>query len=359
MSEIPPLPPISTNPLVSVIINNFNYARFVGCAIQSALDQTYQNIEVIVVDDGSTDGSRSVIEGFGPRIASIFKPNGGQGSAYNVGFERSRGELILFLDSDDLLDPAAVETVVSAWESGVAKVHFYLRVVKGDKAEPTGADVPTDRLSAGNLRGLMLASGNYISPPSSGNVYARQALIRILPMPEAMWVTAADLYCIFQSAFFGTVKAIEQPLGSYRVHGSNMDAQNEITGSLLRYRMTLDTRREYLLDQFCRAHSIPYKSGTALEDIAHLKLRIASLLVEPSKHPFPEDRVIPLLAKSLRACLSKATLTPKKKGIFCCWLVSMVFSPRVVRRAILSLAFNPAARPQIMQRAVAHAKQTV
>ena len=70
-------------PGVSIIIANFNYGRFLSQAIESALDQSYDNVEVIVVDDGSTDCSRDVINSFGCRIISEFKENGGQVSAFN------------------------------------------------------------------------------------------------------------------------------------------------------------------------------------------------------------------------------------------------------------------------------------
>src|SRR5262249_35043848 len=92
-------------PLVSVIINNYNYERFVGDAIASALDQSYERKEVIVVDDGSTDGSRSVIQGYAKRLVVVSKANGGQASAFNAGFAKSRGEIICFLDADDVFLP--------------------------------------------------------------------------------------------------------------------------------------------------------------------------------------------------------------------------------------------------------------
>jgi glycosyltransferase involved in cell wall biosynthesis len=69
-------------PLVSVIINNYNYGRFLGEAIDSVLNQTYQRTETIVVDDGSTDNSREIIAGYGDRIIPVLKANGGQNSGF-------------------------------------------------------------------------------------------------------------------------------------------------------------------------------------------------------------------------------------------------------------------------------------
>src|SRR5687768_16888627 len=88
--------------LVSIIINNFNYADYLGAAIDSALRQEYAHLEVIVVDDGSSDRSQDVIASYASRITAIFKSNGGQASALNAGFAASWGDVILFLDSDDV-----------------------------------------------------------------------------------------------------------------------------------------------------------------------------------------------------------------------------------------------------------------
>ena len=90
---------------VSIVINNFNYARFVTAAVESALGQNYPNCEVIVVDDGSTNDSRELLERFAGRVQLVFKENGGQASAMNTGFRAAHGALIVFLDSDDALFP--------------------------------------------------------------------------------------------------------------------------------------------------------------------------------------------------------------------------------------------------------------
>ena len=97
--------------LASIVINNYNYGRFLPEAIESALGHTYPNTEVIVVDDGSTDNSREVISKYGSRVISVLKANGGQGSAFNAGFAASKGDLIFFLDSDDFFYPEKVASI--------------------------------------------------------------------------------------------------------------------------------------------------------------------------------------------------------------------------------------------------------
>ncbi len=81
-------------PLASILINNYNYGRFLHEAIDSALSQTYPHTEVIVVDDGSTDNSREIIASYEDQIIPVLKENGGQASALNAGFAASRGEIV-------------------------------------------------------------------------------------------------------------------------------------------------------------------------------------------------------------------------------------------------------------------------
>jgi glycosyltransferase involved in cell wall biosynthesis len=116
-------------PLVSIVINNFNYGRFLVRAIESALAQTYENVEVIVVDDGSTDESRGILEGFRDRASIILKENSGQAGAFNVGIKAAQGLFTLLLDSDDYLLPEAVATCVARFPAGYSRVYYRLRTV--------------------------------------------------------------------------------------------------------------------------------------------------------------------------------------------------------------------------------------
>jgi glycosyltransferase involved in cell wall biosynthesis len=110
--------------LVSVVIPCYNAERFLAEALESALGQTYRDIEVIVVDDGSTDNSAEIIRSYGDRLKAQFGPNRGAGAARNVGTALARGEFIQYLDADDLLMPDAIERRIAALREGGADVAY-------------------------------------------------------------------------------------------------------------------------------------------------------------------------------------------------------------------------------------------
>jgi len=215
---------VSENPLVSVIISNYNYERFLEEAIDSALDQTYSNVEVIVVDDGSTDDSRRIIAGYGKRIVTVSKENGGQASACNVGFQASKGEIVIFLDADDMILPATVQRVIAAFQSkpAVAKVQYRLQIVNSS-AEPIGEFIPasTSPMPSGDMRQSLIEHGSYTWPATSGNAFAAVVLRRIMPIPENVYRGMPDIYLCYLSALFGQVISLEKPGALYRVHGAN------------------------------------------------------------------------------------------------------------------------------------------
>src|SRR5690242_6951979 len=150
---------MSMTPLVSVVVNNYNYGSFLKDAIDSALAQTHRNTEVIVVDDGSTDDSRAIIAAYGDRVVPVLKENGGQASAFNSGLARSRGEVVLFLDADDMLLPTAVEHALPSFrDPAVAKVQWALWEVD-EEGRRTGKMQPSGELAEGNLREHVIRHG--------------------------------------------------------------------------------------------------------------------------------------------------------------------------------------------------------
>lgn len=123
------LGPDLSRPLVSIVVVNHNYGRYLGEAIESALAQTYEPLEVLVVDDGSTDDSVAVAEGY--PVELIQQDNAGVSCARNRGARAADGELLVFLDADDVLEPEYVARcweVLSAAPSSVAYVYTTMRL---------------------------------------------------------------------------------------------------------------------------------------------------------------------------------------------------------------------------------------
>jgi hypothetical protein len=210
---------------VSVIIDTYNYVEWLEEAIQSALSQDYRAREIIVVDDGSTDGSRELIERYqrDGRVRAVFKPNGGQASAFNAGFAVSSGDLICLLDSDDLWLPNKLTRVVKAAErhrsAGIICHPVQPVDARGrHKGKPKPGGMPN-----GSIKKRVLSSGGYWRwPPTSGLSFRRALLEQILPMPEPQFRTCADAYLATISPLLAEVASIAEPSALYRIHGGNL-----------------------------------------------------------------------------------------------------------------------------------------
>ncbi len=275
--------------LVSIVINNYNYARYIAQAIDSALAQTWQPLEVIVVDDGSSDDSWAVIERYGPRVHAIRQPNGGQGSAYNAGFAASRGEWVLFLDSDDVLDCGAVARLLACATDDVAKVQGCLRRVDAD-GRPLGGAVPYIAHD-GDVQPIAQRFRQYGSPPSSGNLYRRSAIAPYFPMPAADWRRSADTVPCLLSAFHGLVATAPGTIGCYRLHTSasrgsgllgNMDRS---AGAAL----AQSERRRHLVAAWgaqCTGIEWPLEQMTLPWE---WRLRTLAWRLTPETHAYPND----------------------------------------------------------------------
>ncbi len=221
-----PLPP-----LVSIVICSYNYEQYVTLALRSALAQTHPRMEVIVVDDGSTDRSWELLAPWAEQVKLIQKPNGGQLSSYNTGFAAAQGEFIGFLDADDLLDANVVERALALFEADVARVHFRLRLIDS-AGQATGNHIPR-HLAQGDMRDELVRRGHlFASAPGSGNLYRRAALAPLMPLPASIDDRhGADYYTIYGSALQGRLAALTEPGGSYRTHALASPAGNLVFGN--------------------------------------------------------------------------------------------------------------------------------
>jgi glycosyltransferase involved in cell wall biosynthesis len=245
---------MSTNPLASIIINNYNYAQFLQEAIESALQQTFYNIEVIVVDDGSKDDSRNIIAAYGDRIVPVLKQNGGQASALNMGIKASKGEIIFFLDADDTFLPNKVEVMIKFFaqviqESPDIIISNYIETIdaKGSSIDINFLDTLRaiccwnylDKIR-GKKRALIdgiitklstpeqayqFASKYrfipYLGVPTSGFAMTRSLAKKIFPLPQNSSKISADDFIVKAASLLGTVYLTSHVLTKYRIHGKN------------------------------------------------------------------------------------------------------------------------------------------
>jgi glycosyltransferase involved in cell wall biosynthesis len=238
------------DPLVSIIINNYNYGSFLLDAIDSAIHQTYPSIEIIIVDDGSTDGStHKILSCPDPRIIPVFKENGGQASALNAGVRRSQGEIICFLDADDIYFPDKVTHIVKrVVENDIGSkpvlIHHYLEIVNGSAARNTGSFMGNAHKSPRNLYGLAKKYRfiPFDAGPTSSISLTRPLVDLLFPLPEGQARAWADEFIVLGASLIGELISLESVLGCYRVHGSNAWFNSDRTKS----REFVETLDEYL-----------------------------------------------------------------------------------------------------------------
>lgn len=334
--------------LVSIIINNYNYDRFLAEAIDSALNQTYEQTEVIVVDDGSTDNSRQIIAEYGDRITPILQPNGKQAAAFNSGFARSRGEIIIFLDSDDFLYPQAVSEIVAIWRPDLAKVHYRLQVVDGvGKSLGYSSPQGTAPLDRGKVWQTLLEVGCYNSTPTSGNALSRQALVNLFPIPDQYKLTADD-YLSFQVPFYGEVAAIDHPLGVYRVHDSNQWALATVTGDRFKRFVRHDLQNFALIKQKARELNYDIPPDLEQRSIGRLWSRIISLRLNSQNHPVPSDRSYILIYQGIRSLWKYSEFTIPKRIFYSLWFIWVGLLPLPLAKPAISWLFAPHHRPKFV-----------
>jgi len=231
------------NPLVSIVTPSYNQAQFLEETIQSVLDQDYEPIEYVVVDDGSTDGSVEIVERHADRLAWwTAQENRGQVPAVNRGFRHATGEYMAYLNSDDTLLPGAVSRMTGELESDPG-----LLLVYGDARYTDESSQITGYLSSRefDVATMVRSADNHVVQPSS--MWRREAWERFGPFDERGWY-------FFDFEFFlqfppERVRRIPEPLSTYRIH-----AEAKSTGAFAT-RLARDHAR--LADAFFTSERLP------------------------------------------------------------------------------------------------------
>lgn len=217
---------MTDTPLVSVVIPTYNASRWIGETLESVLAQDFTDFEIIVVDDGSTDDTAQVVAGYGERVCCIHKPNGGAGSARNVGIRAARGEYVAFVDADDL------------WAKEKLRLQLNLLSRTGV------AWVYSDALAFDDENGVSLYRLGRLVRQCSGDILESLFLADFIPSPTPIirrtvfehvgffdenktYQTTADWDMWLKIAAHYPIGLVSVPLAYYRVHSTSMTGSED------------------------------------------------------------------------------------------------------------------------------------
>lgn len=346
--------------LVSIVIPCFNYAQYVGRAIESVARQTHANVELIVVNDGSTDDSLAVIRRaiFEHRLADaivVDQPNGGQVASRQAGYAACRGSLVVFLDADDLLEPGALSCVVEAWRPGVAKVQYDLRLIDA-RGEPLGRcyrSYPGEPAASDRIRRDFARFGTYRWPVTSGNAFARGFLEQVMPQPPNMPI---DGYLNTIAPLYGEIVVVPRVLGRYRLHGANMSADARGTSAEGFSRlMALRGREMAALESHAQRRGVALPAVHVLDhELPFLSFRLIACKLGFSDAHDERDGVASLMRKGMRQVLREC-LPWRERGIHLAWFLILGLVPRAVVRLMVQSRFNRDGWRQALKRRLAGA----
>jgi glycosyltransferase involved in cell wall biosynthesis len=235
---------------ISVLINNYNYGQFVGRAIDSALSQQARNVEVIVVDDGSSDQSRTVLEAYSDRVKVLYQKNKGQAAAMNAAVHSSSGEILCFLDADDWWAPGKLTAISAAFRADPEASLAYHRLQPAlSDGSPTLKPIPRTLCSGKLLPRLARSAGWWPFPMTSAIAVRRSAWDAAGDIPEDFRISA-DAWLVGIYPFLGNVAALPRALGCYRIHNNTWYRQSD-DAAMVRKRMghwcaTVDATNRFL-----------------------------------------------------------------------------------------------------------------
>jgi glycosyltransferase involved in cell wall biosynthesis len=284
---------------VSVLINNYNYGRFLDYCLQSVVDQSRPVDEIIVYDDGSTDDSIDILDGWRSRVTVIAKPNFGQApgfnqaNAINQAFAASTGDVICLLDSDDAFCIHKVERILAIFSRRPATVMVQHRFTEIDGSnQPTGIRRPLFKRVDPKTYISRAHNFRHLFTQTSGLAFRRAYLEDVLPiLPDEFETVWSDVRLTRQAIFHGDIVTCRACLGEYRVHGQN-------DSDKLRDKLYL---RRHQLQQYAFYNKVAREHGAAQIDEARcltcadyglnqpgLSMLERSLLLARSQEPIQE-----------------------------------------------------------------------
>lgn len=323
---------------LSFVIPNFNYGSYIGRTIQSALDVRWPDIEVIVVDDGSTDDSIDVVKSFGDRVRLIQQPNSGPRVACNNGFAHSSGDWVVFLDSDDVAWPGLAAEIHERDRAGISKIQFQMQRIDVNDA-PVGRAFPNYRVvpTPEQVRLWLRTTASYPTPPGSGNAYSRSFLDRLFPLGDQCG-DATDSACLAAAPLRGDVLTVATPMFGYRVHGNN---RSYLLGDVKRFGKQLE--RALQRHEFAQTIDGRRNDPRWLEPLFRgrhlLQLRVSNRRLTRDASPIPGDGFRRMLTDSVRSIASPGPEHLVLRTVITAWCLAVLLAPRPLSHRLIRARF--------------------
>lgn len=286
-------------PLVTAIIATYNRAHVVCESIESILHQSYPNIELIVIDDGSTDQTQEILSAYGDRIRVVYQKNSGPAAAWNKGIKESKGEIIAFLGSDDIWLPTFVERHVSVLRQAGRDVPCSLANSLLSFANGFG----TTSFQNTNLRPAF-GEGIWLNPAevflTRFVLFGQSVAIRRSALDEVGWFDESLWYLedLDLAVKLGVGKSwgfIREPLVVWRQ--STTDSLSQKGMNKRRLELT-ENRRKIYSSLIPKVESL--KNATRLQRVLKRELAQVKLELKAEKYGVSDNFMAGLLAKSIR-----------------------------------------------------------
>jgi glycosyltransferase involved in cell wall biosynthesis len=269
---------------VSVLIDTHNHERYIEEAISSVLSQDFSasDREILVVDDGSTDGTPEILRKYEGQVRILRKTNGGQASAFNQGIPECTGELVAFLDGDDYWGPGKLTAVVNAFAANpdVGLIGHGITEVfpNGSQRSELLREDPKFRLDS--VAGVRLFRFRRSFLGTSRMAYRAEILRRIGPVPESL-VFEADEYLFTLAGLFADVVILRDSLTFYRIHGANLFQISGNLQSAARRKYEVTAALVTALKDRLRQENIPAEIAEALVETVQTEADLLRLSIEP------------------------------------------------------------------------------
>lgn len=328
---------------ISCVISNFNYQDYVAQAIDSALNQTIGFRQIVVVNDGSTDHSMSVLKRYDGKVTILDIPNSGQTAACLRGFAEVQSDYVYFLDADDFLEPDFIESIAPFLETEPVKLQFQLKTMRSD----TGAVYNAFPTYAEGYNAEAMISDNetlgfYRSPPTSGNVF-KSDYLRSLDVSKLDPRGAIDSTINLLAPYFGEVISINRPLALRRVHESSFGQWSRPTPALLQKELDIFHRTWREATAIMQWQEPPFKIAKPVY-VLDRELMIGAL----SGRTWLSGPVAQFIGR-----LSRSREPAKQRLLLAIWALTLLLPSQGMRERAIRARRSPVNRSLLLRKVVA------